>query len=69
MELANDFGSYFSNKINDIRTKLVSESRDGKTDVMAFDKPFDGQSLANFDPTSFEEVLKILSNSASKHVV
>lgn len=59
-ELANDFGSCFSNKIRDIRTKLVSESRDDKTDVIAFDKPFDGLSLGNFDPRSFDEVLKIL---------
>lgn len=66
LELANDFGSYFSNEINVIRTKLVSESRDGKTDVMAFDKPFDGQFLANFDPASCEEVLNILSNSESE---
>lgn len=58
LELANEFRSYFSNKINDIRTKLVSESRDEKTDV-SFDKPFDGQSFAKFDPTSCEEVLKI----------
>lgn len=59
-ELANDFGSCFSNKIMDTRTKLVSESRDNKTDVMAFDKPFDGLSLTNVDPRSFDEVLKIL---------
>lgn len=59
-ELANDFGSCFSNKIKDTRTKLVSESRDNKTDVIAFDKPFDGLSLANYDPRSFDEVLKIL---------
>lgn len=66
LELPNDFGSHFSNKINDIRTKLVSEGRDGKTDVMAFDKPFDGHFLTIFDPTSCDEVLKMLSNSASK---
>lgn len=33
---------------------------------MAFDKPFDGEYLASFDPTLCEQVLKILSNSASK---
>lgn len=59
-ELANDFGSCFSNMIKDTRTKLVSESRDNKSDVIAFDEPFDGLSLANFDPRSFDEVLKIL---------
>lgn len=49
--------SKVSSKVNDIRTKLVGESIDDKTDVMAFDKPFDGQSFANFDRSSCEEVL------------
>ncbi|XP_061186395.1 uncharacterized protein LOC133194455 [Saccostrea echinata] len=53
------------NKINNIRDELVSESR-GDTNYMAFDKPFEGEELVNFDPTTCEEVLKILSNSAPK---
>lgn len=42
--------------IIDIQTRLVSESREDKTDVMTFDKTCDGISLTNFDPTSCEEV-------------
>lgn len=43
-------------RIIDIQTRLVSESREDKTDVMTFDKTCDGISLTNFDHTSCEEV-------------
>lgn len=58
-----------SDHVSAIRLRIHELSWSVKVETtmtMVFDKPFKGLSLGNFDPRSFDEVLKILKHSATK---
>ena len=60
--LANEFNTFFINKI-----KLIRESIPEINDVPAYySRPFDGDKLTNFQPTTEEEIKKIIAKHGIK---
>ena len=59
--LANQFGYYFTDKINRIRSEF-----DSRDDPFQHDSAFTGTPLSHFEPLSLQDTIKIVSNAAPK---
>ena len=59
--LANQFGYYFTDKIDKIRSEFVSCD-----DPFEYDRPFTGKPLSQFESISVLDTIKLVSNAAPK---
>ena len=64
--LANEFNTYFRNKILDIRTKLDSTNHDSPGDKF-HESVFNGMPLNKFSALPKEEIRKIVTEMSTKH--
>ena len=61
-QLANDFNRFFIDKVNKIRDSIPEE----KDKATYYSRPFKGKMLMEFEPTTEEELSKIISHNGVK---
>ena len=64
--LANDFATFFTDKITTIRTGFVSEDIPPDCSVTSEDRPFLGTPLEEFTPVTEEEIERMIKEASSK---